>query len=257
MLPDVEWNLGSRSMVASPLAARPAFAKRGAPVACPPKTSAAFFRGMMLAASLTGGAILMSLALTSPKFWWLGWFTLVPLFLAIRLLSPAKASICGAFWGLAFYATSVAMADARVPHTWVSLLLLVAAPGLYSLVAAEVTRRKGFHPFLLGLGWAGVELLLTPLSLQHGLLATTQGNSLFVHAVGNLGGYILVAFLLALANAWLLSLLSSVRLPVAQQRPLVIPVRLDALLPLVERVYSSSRFLSPAQPRAPPALQPA
>jgi len=208
---------------------------------------------LLLSASLPLGAALMALALSSPKFWWLGWVTLIPLFISIRILPARSAGFCGMFWGFSLYVASELIGVAQVPHTWQSLTLLLAMPGLYAYVAAAVTRRKGFHPFLLGLGWAGVELALQPLALRHGLLGATQGNSLVVHAVGSLGGYVLVAFLLAVVNAWLLNVITSVQVRVPRSRPVCVPTNLNTLLPYVERVLLTARFLSPAQPRAPPA----
>jgi hypothetical protein len=179
--------------------------------------------------------------------------TLVPLFLVIRLLTPVHAAVAGSFWGICFYIASGLIAGTEVPHDFTSLILLTVVPGVYAFVAAAITRRKGFHPLLLGLGWAGVELALKPLALSHGLLAGTQGNGWFLHAVGGVGGYLLVSVLLALANAWFLSVLSSVRVawPTGRMRPVQVP-RLRWLF-VVEGVVRSIRFLHSVQARAPPA----
>lgn len=210
------------------------------------------FAALWVAVVLSAG--LMVFALSSPKFSWLGWVTLIPLFLSIRMLSPISAAVCGGSWGFSLYALSSLVAGTDVPHTWHSLLLLVEFPAFFAGVAAAITRRKGFHPFLLGLGWVGLELVFQPLGLKHGLIASTLGGGWFVATVGNLGGYILVAFVLALVNAWLLSLISSVRLPVASMRSIAIPRDYDHLLVVIEHLCKTTRLLSPAQPRAPPVL---
>ena len=209
--------------------------------------------GVAWAASLAVSATLMAVALASPAYWWLGWVTLLPLFLSIRLLQPSAAAACGAFWGASLYVVSHVVGDATIPHTIYSLALLTAVPAIYTCVGAIVTLRKGFHPLLLGLGWAGVELALHPLALRHGLLAATQGNSLWFVAIGKMGGYVLVAFLVAVVNAALLSLLSGVRLAIPRPRVVAAPPDTSSLLPLLEDLVFSFRFLEPIQPRPPPS----
>ena len=43
------------------------------------------------AASLIASAYLMALAIESTSHWWIGWVALLPLFFAIRVLSPLRA----------------------------------------------------------------------------------------------------------------------------------------------------------------------
>lgn len=206
-----------------------------------------------LGAALVVSAYSMSVAIQSPHGWWLGWITLVPLLLAIRVLPPLQASVAGSLWGVCFYVLSQITGEPPFAHTFGSFALLSTVPGLYAGAGSFVTRRAGFSPLLLGLGWVGVEFALHPLGLYHGLLAGTQGNGLVVHAVGSLTGYVLVAFLVAYVSAALLSALSDAYVRVTTSRfvsglsgapPRFVPFELPCDL---------LHFLRPSQPRGPPA----
>jgi apolipoprotein N-acyltransferase len=68
------------------------------------------------------------------------------------------------------------------------------------------------------LGWIGVEFAIRPVGLNYGLLAGTQGDGFMIRVVGSFAGYVLVAFLVALVNATLVSVLSEVRLSFTSPR---------------------------------------
>jgi len=194
----------------------------------------------------------MSLAIASPSFWWLGWLTLLPLLLAIRLLSPARAALAGSFWGLCFYVISVGGSGAPLAPSPISALLLAAIPGLYAGIGSRITRRVGFSPLLLGLGWVGVELALQPLALHHGLLAGTQGGSMVFRVVGNVAGYALVAFLVAYVSACLLSVLGGVYAWARSKHVVrVAGSYVQKSTPLIDSI-SIQRFVRIQQPRGPP-----
>ena len=194
-------------------------------------------------------ATLMAVAIGSAGYWWLGWFPLVPLFLSIRLFTPARAAAAGAFWGACLYAASGGVVASVIPRGISSLGLLVAIPALYAYVGCLISRRKGFNPFLLGLGWAGVELALHPLAPQSGLL----GGGPLVLTVGHLGGYVLVAFLVAAGTAAMLAVLHGRRV-VATQPPRVRLLPLHRrMLPLWEDLVVSFESLELTRPRPPPA----
>ncbi len=206
----------------------------------------------LLIAALIGSAFLMTAALQSPKVWWLGWLTLLPLMLSIRLLSPVRAMLAGALWGFSLCLFSVNAAGVPLDPSFRSFALLTAIPALYALFGVHVTRRVGFNPLLLGIGWVAVEFALQPLAVRNGLLASTQADGLFVRTLGNVGGYVLVAFLVAYVSASLLSVLSDVCACIP--RPRYLPVcgnRQGRLFPLESPVYLV-HFVHSARPRAPP-----
>jgi apolipoprotein N-acyltransferase len=182
------------------------------------------------------------------------WFGLLPLFLAVRILNPREALIAGGFWGACLFAALVALGQSFAVSAPLSLLLLATIPALYTCLGARLTRWTGFHPLLLGLGWVGVELALEPLGLRDGLLAGTQGDGFVFQALGSTLGYGFIAFLIALVNALLLSVLHE--LPM--QGALLFSGPDQSPEPLLTRdglEWSSPFFLRCVQPRAPPLPQ--
>ncbi len=202
--------------------------------------------------SLVAGAFLMAMSLGPSGHSWLGWLTLLPLFVAIRVLKPLRAMLCGALWGLCLHVFGVSAFATGISSGLFSLALLTAIPAAYALLASWLIRRMGFSPFVLGVSWMGVELALRPLGLHHGLLAATQGDSTLVHWLGGALGYVLVAFVVALANAVLLLLLS--RVPVGVASHGYLPGSNTGGTRLVPQTFSCfPLFAIPvSQPRAPP-----
>lgn len=209
-------------------------------------------KASVFALVLAGSAYLMALAIESPKHVWLGWITLLPLFYAIRVLSPARALVSGAFWGACLFLASVAFARTEIAPSLGSLTLLSLIPGAYCYFGAALTRRIGFSPYLLALGWIGAEFALAPLGLRHGLLAGTQGDGWAIRLIGSAAGYALVAFLVAYVNASLLSVLTAVRRGGASSRRIRGPGDTLRSYFAVELPSYWLHVLRQAQPRAPP-----
>jgi len=206
---------------------------------------------ILLLLSLIASAYLMGLAVGSPAWSWLGWISLLPLFLAIRVWAPGTAWLAGGLWGVCLYVFCTTSGEV-FPPTIGSLGLLAVVPALYVYLGARLTRWIGFNPLLLGLGWVGVELALKPLGLHQGLLAGPQAHGPLVELVGRLLGYAFVAFLVAFANALLLSIAAEVRLKIGQPR--YIPRSDDYRGWLVPQtsLCPSLLVVSRSRPRAPP-----
>ena len=207
---------------------------------------------IVLGASLAISAVLMAIAIETPEHFWLGWITLLPLMHAARVLSPAAAFGAGSFWGASLLASTAALGS-DVDFSASSAAILVLGPSLYSWFGASLTRRVGFSPYLMALGWVGVELCLRPVGLEHGLLAGTQGDGMLIRVAGSFAGYFLVAFFVAYINASLLSVIHKVTGSCASTR--LAPSasgRMVRLLTLSEP-FVASRVLCISQPRAPPA----
>ncbi|UCC29273.1 MAG: hypothetical protein JSU86_13850 [Phycisphaerales bacterium] len=194
----------------------------------------------------------MALAVASPTYPWLGLFTLLPLFLAIRVCRPPGAALGGALWGVSLYAFSVTGTGHSIDPSVSSVALLTALPALYAYLSAWLTRWIGFNPFVLGVTWMGVELALQPLGLRNGLLAGTQGYGTLMPWLGGALGYVLVAFLVAFVSAAIVSILSRVRAGAAAPRYLVGPGDND--FRLAQQTFSCFPLFAipPSQPRAPP-----
>jgi len=232
--------------------------KRGVcqPVACAPGSDpcSAFAHGVKttaLISSLVISAGLMTAAVASRDYAWLGWLCLLPLFFAIRTCTPARAALCGALWGGCVSLSLLIGTDVAMPAL-PGLALLTVIPALYAYLGARLTRWIGFSPFILAVGWMGVELASAPLGLRYSLLAETQGDGTLMTWVGQGLGYVFVGFIVAAVNASLVSVLSSVRLN-APQRGYSVSSRDQGALLLPQTPFCLALFaLSPSQPRAPP-----
>lgn len=210
----------------------------------------AFVAAMIL--SLVGSAYFMSLAISSSNHHGLGWITLLPLLLIIRVLLPVYAMGCGALWGASLFAFSIYSVDSPITVTPLSLLFLTLIPATYTFVGARITRRIGFSPLLLGIGWIVVELALYPLGLHRGLLAATQGDGIVVHYIGQFTGYILVAFFVAYVNAMLLALLTRVHECLCGTRLVLGSGNRIKSFFTIELPYDLIDLIGDARPRAPP-----
>jgi apolipoprotein N-acyltransferase len=182
---------------------------------------------------------------------WLGWFSLVPLFLIIRLWHPVRAMLAGALWGLSLY-LSLGLTEASASDRLLGFLLLAAVPSLYACLGAWLTRWIGFNPFVLGVAWMGVELALGPVGVRLGLVAATQGEGTFLHWIGSALGYVLVAFVVAVVNASLVSVLSAARLAIPQLPSRISLPNCGTSTPPHRSLFIPLFFIRPSQPRAPP-----
>jgi apolipoprotein N-acyltransferase len=201
---------------------------------------------------LLGGAWLMALAISSPNYAWLGWVTLLPLFHVIRVLSPLRAGAAGALWGGSLFAFALGFSGSTISPTPLAFVLLTAVPGSYAALGAWLTRSVGFSPYLLALGWIGVEFSLGPAGLRLGLLAATQGDGFALRIVGSFAGYVLVAFLVAYFNAALLSALAQVIVAAKPARRTYGGGSLLRKFIAQEAIVELRDLLRQAQPRGPP-----
>lgn len=208
---------------------------------------------LVLGLSLAISAILMALAIEVPEHFWLGWITLLPLLQIARVCSPGVAFGAGSFWGASLFVASAAMGSNNIDLSTASLAILVLGPALYSSFGAWLTRRVGFSPYLMALGWVGVELCLRPVGLEHGLLAGTQGDGMLIRVAGSFAGYFLVAFIVAYINASLLSVIHKVTGSCSNLRRVSTASGRMSRFVLLETPFVPSRVLCVSQPRAPPA----
>ncbi len=206
----------------------------------------------LYALTLAASAVLMAFAIESPRLWWLGWITLLPLLQAARSLRPVQGLVAGCLWGAMLFVSAVSLTQTGIQPTVYSLGLLSLIPGLYVYFGAKLTRQIGFSPYLLALGWIGVEFCLRPVGFEHGLLAGTQGDGVLIRVVGSFAGYAIVAFLVAYINASLLSVLHEVRCCLALPRLIASSADAPARLITTDTPYVSSYMFRISLPRAPP-----
>ena len=92
----------------------------------------------VLVASLVVSAFSMAVALGSPGHWWVGWVALLPFFVSIRVLAPAKAMLAGAFWGLSLFVFLITRGGSSLTPGAGGLLLLAGVPAVYAWLGACV-----------------------------------------------------------------------------------------------------------------------
>lgn len=177
---------------------------------------------------------------------------IIPLFLAIRLLSPTKAALGSLVWSavLCFHAAATAAPlDGRIVYQGI---LLLSVPTLYVFLGAWYTRRYGFQPLALALGWILVELALYPAGFRQGLLPSCYGNGIAQRAIADFLGYGFVAFVVALINAVAIMLTAQViKLRAGGFRPAIIPT-IPCLFVVNTSLPIDPFVASLHQPRAPP-----
>ncbi len=210
-------------------------------------------RSLLLIIGLFVSGGLLAAADSSHSLSWVAWFSLLPLFITIRYASPRIALFYGALWGLCLYLFLTATGGGTISATIRSMGFLAAVPAIYAYFGARLTRRIGYAPLVLAVGWIMVELALQPLAIREGLLAGTQIEGGLVRMVGGILGYVFVAFLIAFVNAQLLSLVEIIRLTLT-----------TFLLANIESPYRCGWVIQPEQvfhsfaskagfpPRAPP-----
>lgn len=194
----------------------------------------------------------MAMSLASRDHAWLGWLTLLPLFIAIRSLRPLNALLAGGLWGCCFYVFGVTIVDAGISSNVQSFALLSGVPAIYAFLGALLTRWIGFSPFVLGVSWMVVELALSTLGLHEGLLAGTPGDATLVQWLGGALGYVLVAFVVAFINALLFVALSAACKSLSSSRHVPGPADSDTVLQSQTFTCFPLFAVPISQPRAPP-----
>lgn len=194
-----------------------------------------------LAPALAVSAVLMAMSVGSAGHAWMAWIGLLPLLAAARALSPVRAGLVGGTWGLLFYAAAVSGIAPTITPGALSLILLAAVPAAYCALGSLATRAVGFVPIILALLWILAEVALRPLGLRSGLLASTQADGNLANYIAGLLGYVFVASAIVYANAWLLNLLSQIRLSLPE-------------FAIAGRLPRPSRFFSEQVGRPVPAI---
>ncbi|MDE2490007.1 MAG: apolipoprotein N-acyltransferase [Elusimicrobia bacterium] len=212
-------------------------------------------RGLGPAGAAALGAALVALALPRTSWWALGWFGLVPLFLAWNAAeSFAAAALAGLAAGTAYHAAVLhwiyaTCRFAKMPPA-VGVLALAALSAVLGLnwaltgllgraLAARAPRL--LRPFLWAVVWTAVAAAFerwTP-RLAVDLMTYTQGPNLALLQAGAWGGPHLVGFLVVLVNAALAE--AWLDAPSGAPGPSVVP--LSAALGLTAAVWASGAWI--------------
>jgi apolipoprotein N-acyltransferase len=174
------------------------------------------------------------------------------LFVAVRLLGPCRAALAGAVWGASLFLFLRWFETPDAPGSWTGLVLLATVPGAYAAFAAGLTRRWGFNPFVLALGWLAVELILQPFGFRHGLLSDAQHDGFLMTAIERTCGYLVLAYLIVLVNGVILSVVGDCRFGSGSTAFRVTVRQSNRWLTFTDTFFRGWQVPNDLQPRAPP-----
>ena len=158
--------------------------------------------------------VLLTLSFPKAGIFWLAWFTLVPLLIALRNLSPKNGFIIGFSAGLAHYLTLVYWL-AHTMQTYghlplsVSLAILVLLssylalyPALFSMIVTRLCTTPLICFVLVPCGWVSLEYIRTFLftGFPWELLGYSQFSVLPLIQIADIIGVYGVSFCIALGN---------------------------------------------------------
>jgi len=186
----------------------------------------------------------------------IAWLGLVPLFWLLRTMKPAGALIAGAFWGLclAFVWHSYVQTVPFEPD--LSTLAIIAAPAAYAALAAGYTRRFGFSPLALAVGWIGLELSLTACLPRGGILMTGFEGNPILRYIANLLGCGFVALVMSYVSALLTKIGEALYILISAKRSRVVVPVCTCHLESKRILHPPSHRPKPSSPRAPPVAAP-
>ena len=162
-------------------------------------------RAFPMGALLLGGAYCVALASVFPSHRWLAWIGLIPLFITVRLMTPFRAALWGAVWGTGLYLFFNQLTGQAMSHAILPAVALAAIAAAYTGLGTVFTRRYGFSPLALALGWIAIELVTHPLGLTRCLVPGVAGDGPLTRLITDIFGYAFVGFIVAYINAVLLS----------------------------------------------------
>ena len=210
-----------------------------------------------LGVSVVLSAALTAVVLRSADHHWLAWISFLPLFVAVRWLRAPEAALVGGLWGACLALFSAGGPTPVLALSAWLLALLIVIPAVYVGLAARPARAIGFNLLTLALGWTLVEACLhlqKAIGPREGVLTGAHVEGPPLHWLAGLLGYVSMAFLVAWANASLVSVLSEARLSFpAQQSFGGLPNPVGWLRSQVVPAMQSWTFRQ-AFPRAPPLL---
>jgi apolipoprotein N-acyltransferase len=212
---------------------------------------------LLITALVLFGAFFMTMSFRTSHAAWIAWVGVFPLLLVIKSVPPVRAMLFGAVWGASVFALSLLIpgTESHIPHTIPSLTLLTIVPAVYAFAGGLLTRWIGFRPFILALGWFGVELGLVPLGIANGFLSHTQGDLTLMLVIEGSFGFGFLGFLVVFISALVLKIADVIRFRRLGTHLFSIFVQVSefAILPDFFLSYSSEIILQPAKPRAPPS----
>ncbi len=205
-----------------------------------------------MGALLLGGAYCVALASVLPSRRWLAWIGLIPLFITIRFTSPFRAAIWGAVWGMGLYLFFNQLTGQAMSHAILPAATLAAIAATYTGLGTVFTRRYGFSPLALALGWIAIELVTHPLGLTRCLVPVAAGDGPLTRLITDIFGYAFIGFVVAYVNAVLLSVAWGLYAGCHSTRRFRLSADNSHLLYHYPEYIVGAIVGSPSSPRAPP-----
>jgi len=147
-----------------------------------------------------GAAVNCAIAKTGQNTW-LEFVTLVPLFWPIRSGNVQLAGACGGLWGGTIAICTALGLGPPMALTAMAAFALITAPAVYSALGALLTRWIGFSPFVLAVGWLGVEFAFALFGTWTRLFETTIGHGCWGQHIQMALGYVIANGTVAYLNA--------------------------------------------------------
>ncbi|NNF43744.1 MAG: hypothetical protein HKN62_12015 [Phycisphaerales bacterium] len=195
--------------------------------------------------AVVAGASLLGLAQANPALTVSGWIGLLPLLWCIARFDPRRSLGAGVLFGACLGGVSAASV-ASIP-------LVAGVCGLFAGVAALMTRRHGFSPYLVAVGWLLVEITLQPLGWGEGLLAVAHGDAGVLSTVAEVFGLAIAAFVVAYVNALLVRVADVVLRRFGSARSFGLAAGVLEMPPWTTTLPAWRLVSRPGVPRAPPA----
>lgn len=212
------------------------------------------WRAAALVFALIVGAYVAASGMASPVYARLSWLGVLPLLIAVRSAPPILAGLCGTIWGLCYWLFAGAVLPTTVPLTATACLQLTGGASAFALLGALITRRYGFHPFLLSATWLLLDVVVCVGGHSVDMSTTVGDETSYSHFLARALGTACLGAALVLINAILL--LAVCKLAHCDDAP-----RKWAWVTLVKvggiRALSSSPAYHPVvygPPRAPPII---
>ncbi len=186
-----------------------------------------------------------------------GWLALVPIFLVIRTLPAPRAALAGMWWGFAYAIARVIFTPEGGASSVADLIAPVFIIGGYCFSASHLVRRIGFSPFILALGWIGVEFALGAFGWRAGLLDASVEAGAIGAWLSPLTGTIVAALVMAWASAMLAHVVVTAHAWVQRNDRLAKLLGTRPPLPLIAEILGSLQLASlrTGTPRGPPSAR--
>jgi hypothetical protein len=169
-----------------------------------------FRRWVPIGLYLLGSAFLLAKSSQYPACSGLAFVALIPLFAVVAHARGKNVFLLAGFWGICYSGAAWLCGLISPPEFSRAVPMMVAAPAVFAGLARAAIARFGCSPVILALSWMLIDLSLGQIGYGSGVSFATPESGSLGALVAKFGGYALIAFVIASANAIILSLVCSV-----------------------------------------------